>query len=266
MAETELIAADPWTHLKAYTRARIALGRTGGSMPTDEVLRFGYAHAMARDAVHLPLDFEAFCSALHQSGFETLQVRSAAPDRPTYLLRPDLGRRLDESSQAELRQQGCKGCDLLLVVGDGLSSLAIKNHAQPLLEEIRRIMPPAWKVGPVVVARQARVALGDDIGALLEARVVVMLIGERPGLSSPDSLGVYLTYAPQVGRQDAERNCISNVRPEGLDYAAAARKTVWLVQEAMKLRLSGIGLKDQSDLAEIAPAAPALSLPPAANS
>jgi ethanolamine ammonia-lyase small subunit len=245
------VDADPWGTLKAYTRARIALGRAGNSIPTDEVLRFGYAHAAARDAVHIPLDVALLEQALRQAGFDTLQVQSAAPDRHTYLLRPDLGRRLNDDSASVLAAHPQKAYDLLLLVGDGLSSLAVKNHALPVLEEIRRMAPSAWKIAPVVIATQARVALSDEVGALLNARVVLMLVGERPGLSSPDSLGIYLTYEPRTGRQDSERNCISNVRPEGLDYHAAAAKAVWLAGEAMTLRLSGIGLKDQSEMPAI---------------
>jgi ethanolamine ammonia-lyase small subunit len=250
-AEKPPLSADPWRQLKAFTSARIALGRVGSSLPTKEVLDFGMAHAMARDAVHTPLDEEVFCAELHASGFETVLVKSAAPDRATYLLRPDLGRRLSEECVSLLRDVACKETDVLFVVGDGLSSLAITNHARPLLEALSALMPAGQRRAPVVVATQARVALSDPIGELLNARIVVMLIGERPGLSSPDSLGIYITYGPRIGRQDSERNCISNVRPEGLNYPAAARKTCWLVDEALRLRLSGIGLKDQSDVAEI---------------
>jgi ethanolamine ammonia-lyase small subunit len=249
--EKTSLSVDPWQQLKSFTRARIALGRVGSSVPTKEVLDFGMSHAMARDAVHCPLDVESFCGGLHESGFETLRVKSAAPDRASYLLRPDLGRKLSAASAKRLRDEARKDLDILFVVGDGLSSLAIANHATPVLECLRALMPAARSEAPVVVATQARVALSDQIGELLRARVVVMLIGERPGLTSPDSLGIYITYAPRAGRQDSERNCISNVRPEGLNYLAAARKTLWLVNEALRLKLSGIGLKDQSDMAEI---------------
>ena len=241
--------------------ARIALGRAGSSIPTAEVLNFGYAHAAARDAVHIPLDTSALAQQLHEAGFDTLQVQSAAPDRPTYLLRPDLGRKLSEDSAAALAAHPHKGYDLLLLVGDGLSSLAVKNHAVALLQEIRRSAPPDWNIAPVVIATQARVALSDEVGDLMRAKVVLMLVGERPGLSSPDSLGIYLTYQPHPGRQDSERNCISNVRPEGLQYAAAAAKAVWLAREAMALKLSGIGLKDQSEVVVIAPEAGKPALP-----
>jgi ethanolamine ammonia-lyase small subunit len=252
MTHQNLVTIDPWHHLRAYTRARIALGRTGTSLPTEEVLKFGYAHAMARDAVHVPLDVEHFSAGLQASGLDVLQVQSAAPDRATYLLRPDLGRRLDAASIEKLQREERKGCDVLLVVGDGLSSLAVSNHAQPVIEALHAVFPKHWNIGPVVVARQARVALCDHVGELLQARLVLMLVGERPGLTSPDSLGIYITYKPVVGRNDAERNCISNVRPGGLDYLAAARKAGWLVNEAMRLKLSGVALKDESDMAQIA--------------
>ena len=250
-AETSL-SADPWQQLKRFTRARIALGRAGSSLPTKEVLDFGMAHAMARDAVHLALDADALAATLQAAGFSACQVHSRAPDRASYLLRPDLGRRLDDASLETLQAiKPSSAVELQIVVGDGLSSLAVERHVLPLLEEIRLYMPAEWTLAPIVIASQARVAIGDEIGAALGARMVAMLIGERPGLSSPDSLGIYLTYGPKVGRSDAERNCISNVRAEGLDYAAAARKTLWLVNEALRLKLSGVGLKDESDVTEI---------------
>ena len=246
------LSPDPWQHLKSFTRARIALGRVGSSLPTKEVLDFGLSHAMARDAVHLALDVDALSERIAALGYTTVQVHSLAQDRASYLLRPDLGRKLDDAGLSRL-QAICPSApiDLLLVVGDGLSSLAVERHVQPLLAEIRNIFPADWQSGPVVIASQARVAIGDDIGEMLGARMVAMLIGERPGLSSPDSLGIYLTYAPKTGRSDAERNCISNVRPEGLGYAAAAKKLIWLARESLRLKLSGVGLKDESDVAEI---------------
>lgn len=252
MADSKIVISDPWTHLKAYTRARIALGRTGVSLPTDEILQFGYAHAKARDAVHAPLDASWLGEQVQRLGFEMVRAQSAAPDRATYLLRPDLGRRLSEESARRLQEYQGKGFDVALVVGDGLSSLAVSRHAPAVLESLRLAFPAEWRISPVVITTQARVALSDEVGALLQAKVVVMLVGERPGLTSPDSLGIYLTYAPEVGRQDAERNCISNVRPEGLSYLNAARKTVWLLKEALRLKLSGVGLKDESDVAVIA--------------
>ena len=242
---------DPWRHLRSCTRARIALGRAGDSLPTSEVLGFGYAHALARDAVHRPLDLAALADELKQSGFDTITVKSAVPDRSAYLLRPDLGRELAPDSTDALRAQPEKGWDLVAVVGDGLSSLAVSRHARPVLERIRAALPQAWRFGPVVLASQARVALGDPVGELLKAKMIAVLIGERPGLTSPDSLGLYLTHAPKTGRQDSERNCISNIRPEGLGYDDAARKTVWLAKEGMRLGLTGVGLKDRSDQGEL---------------
>ncbi|SOY60398.1 ethanolamine ammonia-lyase subunit EutC [Cupriavidus taiwanensis] len=251
--------ADPWQRLRRFTRARIALGRTGHSQPTDAVLAFGLAHAQARDAVHLALEVGAVTAALDAAGLAHVAVHSAAPDRAHYLRRPDLGRRLDEASGARLdaaRPQ--QAPDVVFVIADGLSALATQRHALPLLEAARQRLPQGWHIGPVVVAEQSRVALGDEIGARLGARQVVMLIGERPGLSSPDSLGIYLTYAPRPGRTDAERNCISNVRPEGLPCAHAAERLVFLLRGAAALGRSGVDLKDDS-----APALPEGSAEPA---
>ncbi len=251
------ITQDPWAQLKKFTRARIALGRVGSSLPTREVLDFGLAHAMARDAVHLALDVAALAADIQAQGFSTIQVHSLAPDRANYLLRPDWGRRLNDHSQQDLanlcnlKKQNTAPIDFLIVVGDGLSSLAVSRHVPPLLAEIRQHLPADWQIGPVVIASQARVAIADEIGQALNARMVAMLIGERPGLSSPDSLGIYLTYAPKLGLSDADRNCISNVRPEGLQYAAAAKKLLWLAKESMRLSVSGVALKDESDVQEI---------------
>lgn len=244
---TEKLIADPWTELRAFTQARIALGRTGVSLSTNEVLNLSYAHAQARDAVMMPLDTEALSDRLHLAGFECVIVDSAAPDRATYLLRPDLGRQLSTESCERLRNLEPKGSDFVVVVGDGLSSIAVSRHSILLLERIRNDLPAEWRFGPVVIGRQARVALGDSIGELLGAKIVVVLIGERPGLSSPDSLSVYLTYAPKRGCLDSERNCVSNIRPEGLEYSLAAHKIIWLAREAMRLGLSGVCLKDLSD-------------------
>ncbi len=240
---------DPWQDLRRHTAARLALGRAGASMPTDEILRFGYAHAQARDAVHVALHVDELATALQDTGVETVQVHSAATDRAQYLLRPDLGRRLDADSAERLRARaaGTPACDLVIVIADGLSSLAIHRNALPLVDAIRTHIPAGWTLGPVVIAEQGRVALGDEVGELLGARMVAVLIGERPGLSSPDSLGIYLTSAPRVGRHDAERNCISNVRPEGLDIASAARKLWWLATAATALGTTGVALKDRSD-------------------
>ena len=241
-----LIEANPWQQLKHFTQARIALGRTGNSLPTQALLEFGVAHAQARDAVHTPLDREALLQQLHIAGFATLSVHSAATDRHQYLRRPDYGRSLSPDSDTLLRAQADEMYDVVFVIGDGLSAFAPMQHAVPLLQAIHPLLKE-WRIGPIVVAEQARVALGDAIGELLQAKQLVMLIGERPGLSSPDSLGIYLTHAPRIGRHDAERNCISNVRPAGLSYAAAAHKLLYLMRGAQQLGMSGITLKDESD-------------------
>lgn len=207
---------------------------------------------MARDAVHLALDVNALDERIQALGLSTIQVHSKATDRPSYLLRPDFGRRLNTASQQLLSDyHPTTPIDFLIVVGDGLSSLAVERHVVPLITEIQACIPESWHIGPVVIASQARVALADEAAECLGARMVVMLIGERPGLSSPDSLGVYLTYGAKVGFSDADRNCISNVRPEGLHYAAAAKKLIWLAKEAMRLQVSGVALKDESDMQEI---------------
>jgi len=243
---------DPWQELKIFTQARIALGRVGSSLPTKEVLDFGLSHALARDAVHLPLDTDSLETAIQALGVSTLRVHSKAPDRHTYLLRPDFGRRLDDASKQHLQSlKSATPIDFMIVVGDGLSSLAVQRHAVPLLSELLKLIPETWNVGPVVVANQSRVALADEVGECLKARMVAILIGERPGLSSPDSLGIYLTYAPQISCNDADRNCISNVRPEGLQYNDAARKLIWLAKEAMHQKISGVALKDESDVREV---------------
>jgi ethanolamine ammonia-lyase small subunit len=248
---------DPWTELRAHTDARIALGRSGASLPTAEVLRFGVAHAQARDAVHLPFDVAAVRNELAAHGFDTLEVESAAVERTTYLHRPDLGRMLSARSRELLRASASARCDVLCVVGDGLSSSAVHRHAVALLLELRpRLEGAGLQMGPMVAARQARVALGDEIGQLLHAAMVLMLIGERPGLSSPDSLGAYLTWDPRIGCSDSERNCVSNIRPEGLTYGQAARKIAWLAVAARQLGGSGVRLKDETET----------DLPPAAGS
>lgn len=240
-------APDPWPALRRLTPARIALRRAGSALATAEVLRFGLAHALARDAVHRPLDVERLQDEMAAAGFASLRVKSAAPDRRSYLLRPDLGRRLATPDREALLARNTTPPDLCLVVADGLSAGAAQAHALPLLQQFRSLAGERRSWPAVVIAEQSRVALGDEIGEALGARLVAILIGERPGLSSPDSLGVYLTWDPRVGRSDAERNCISNIRPEGLSYGEAARRLTWLVDAAMELQQTGIGLKDASD-------------------
>ncbi len=245
----DAVTPSPWRDWRSATTARLALGRAGAGMPTDEVLRFGWAHAMARDAIHAPLDVQALQADLQAAGWDAAQVRSRAPDRTAYLRRPDLGRQLDADDAQDLRTQAGTPCDICIVIGDGLSSLAVARHSVPLLTALRPHLDTGLRLAPIVIATQARVALADEVAELFDARLSIMLIGERPGLSSPDSLGIYVTHAPRRGRHDAERNCISNVRPEGLPCDAAAFRLAWLLGEALRRGLTGIGLKDESDMA-----------------
>ena len=241
---------DQWDQLRKFTQARIALGRVGASLPTQRLLEFGIAHARARDAVNSLFDADAVCEQLHAASFASLRVHSGATDREQYLQRPDLGRRLDEGSRERLIAAARRpGPAVAFVIGDGLSAIAPLRHAVPVLTELRAAMGSAASfLGvPVIVAEQARVALGDEIGELLCAAAVVVLIGERPGLSSPDSLGAYLTFAPRVGRTDADRNCISNIRLDGLPYSVAAARLLYLLTAARRLGYSGVRLKDDSD-------------------
>lgn len=243
------MSADIWRQLAALTPARIGLGRAGSALTTAETLRFALAHATARDAVHTPFDATRMAAEIAALGLPTIAVESQADTRQTYLLRPDLGRSLDAPSRDRLVALSAGPVDLALVVGDGLSSSAVHAHAVAMAEALRvHATSHGWTLAPVVVASGARVALGDEIGALLRARLVVMLIGERPGLSSPDSLGLYLTYAPAPGRHDGERNCVSNIHGGGLGYAEAAFKAAWLMREALKRQLTGVALKDESDV------------------
>ncbi len=233
---------DPWARLRAATRARIGLSRVGDALPLQEVLSFQLAHARARDAVHSALDVDAVIRDM--APLRCVTVHSAAPDRTTYLRRPDLGRVLDASCHGLLaaeRQQA--GCDLAFVVGDGLSPVAVQQHAGAMVRATLARLP-GWTVAPVVIARQARVALGDEIGERVGARVAVILIGERPGLTVSNSLGIYVTYAPRVGRRDSERNCISNIHPHGSGYEASADLLAWLLTEAARRKLTGVELKD----------------------
>ena len=234
---------DPWFRLRRHTPARIGLARAGASLATREHLAFQLAHARARDAVHVSLDPVPLLQGLAERGFDPIPLRSAAVTRETYLLRPDLGRRLDAASRD--RVQFCaRNHDLALVVADGLSPGAVQRHALALIDALLpKLRQQSWRIGPVAVVEQGRVAVGDEIGAALGAALVAVLIGERPGLSAPESLGVYLTWAPAIGRVDAERNCVSNVRPEGLSYSEAAAALFYLLSEARRRRLTGVMLK-----------------------
>jgi ethanolamine ammonia-lyase small subunit len=233
--------------LRRLTPARVGLGRAGASLPTDALLAFTLDHARARDAVHAKFDADAVVRGLDALGLETLPLASRAVDRADYLRRPDWGRQLAPASRDMLAARDGQTCDVAIVVGDGLSPLAVNRHAVELVGALLpRLAGAGLSVGPVVVAAGARVALGDEIGALLRAGMLVMLIGERPGLSAPDSLGAYLTFAPKPGLTDADRNCVSNIRSAGLGYDEAAFKIVWLVREGLARGVSGVALKDES--------------------
>lgn len=253
------VVRDRWRSLRAFTDARIGLGRAGVSLPTDRLLAFQLAHAQAIDAVHLAIDVDAWGEALAAAaidgplGREPVRLHSRAPDRTTYLQRPDLGRRLDDASIDRLANTDGTArapADLAVVVVDGLSARAIHDHAVTFLDALSNALAasePEWTLAPLTVVEQGRVAIGDDIAPRLNARAVVVLVGERPGLSSPDSLGLYLTWAPNERTHDADRNCISNVRPAGLTPDRAASRLVYLLTEARRLELTGVGLKDRSD-------------------
>jgi ethanolamine ammonia-lyase small subunit len=242
----ELAPTDLAARLRRLTPARVGLGRSGPAQTTDDVLAFALAHARARDAVHVALDADALASAVKALGHEVLRVASAAPDRRTYLLRPDLGRTLAQGAGLAADRPS----DLAIVLADGLSAQAVQAHAPPLLAALAPRLA-GLTLAPVTIALQARVALGDAVGQALRGRAVLVLIGERPGLTSPDSLGCYLTFDPSPGRTDAERNCVSNIRPEGLGCDAAASRLAWLIRQALSRRLTGVGLKDESDLATL---------------
>ncbi len=242
------IPRDPWAQLGMWTPARIAIGRAGASLPTREVLSFALAHARARDAVPADLDRSELANRVQSLGVEFIDVESRSPDRATYLRRPDLGRLLDVASRERLiAAKRADTLDLCVVIGDGLSATAVLENAS---EVLRALLPIAdnlkLRLSPIVIAKGARVAQGDEVGELLGARLVAVLIGERPGLSAADSLSVYLTYAPRSGRTDAERNCISNIRHGGLSPVAAAANLGWLITAALSMQLTGVGLKDRS--------------------
>lgn len=237
----------PTLDLRSLTPARVALGRSGASVPTKPLLDFTLDHARARDAVHAAFDAARLAADLRALGLVVTEARSRATDRRDYLRRPDLGRQLDAGSAELLAQSATEPCQLAIVIGDGLSAAAVHAHAAALVACLRPLLAEGdVAIGRVVVASGARVALGDEIGAILGARMVVTLIGERPGLSAPDSLGAYLTFAPKPGRSDAERNCVSNIHKAGLSYDEAAFKIAWLVREGLSREVTGVALKDES--------------------
>jgi len=239
---------DSWESLKAFTAARIALGRVGDSIPLSESLAFKLAHAHARDAVYSMLDHERLIMGLQHLDLPVIQVKSRAETREQYLQRPDLGRLPDDSSAQLLKAQSAD-CDVSIILADGLSANAINKNGIPLIGALLPLLKGmGYRLAPVCLAEQARVALSDHISNALQAKLCVMLIGERPGLSSADSIGAYLTYQPRPGLTDESRNCVSNIRPGGLSFELAARKIFYLTQEAFRRKLSGVSLKDNTGL------------------
>ncbi|MBR9902938.1 MAG: ethanolamine ammonia-lyase subunit EutC [Gammaproteobacteria bacterium] len=250
-----IVVENPWERLNAFTDARIGLGRAGVSLPTSKLLAFQLAHAQAQDAVHCPLDVAALATELTDTlGLTTAPIRlhSHAQDRAMYLQRPDYGRRLSDETRQQLQQAAAsqQRYDLAVVIVDGLSALAVQQNSAPFLSTLYQMLgnePADWQLAPLTIVEQGRVAIGDEIGALLNADAVLVMIGERPGLSSPDSLGLYMTWAPEPGLKDDRRNCISNVRPAGLQIEEAARRFFLLLKEARQLKVSGVKLKDRSE-------------------
>lgn len=233
--------------LRELTPARVGLGRSGASLPTDALLSFTLDHARARDAVHAAFDVPAIVAGLAELGLATLEVSSRTYSRRDYLRRPDLGRMLDPASIRTLESAGITSCGCAIVIGDGLSPTAVNAHSVGLLRNLLpRLAADGVEIGAAIVASGARVALGDEIGAIIGARMLVMLVGERPGLSAPDSLGAYLTFAPRIGLTDADRNCVSNIHRAGLSSAEAAFRISWLVREGLSRQVTGIALKDES--------------------
>jgi ethanolamine ammonia-lyase small subunit len=256
---------DLWASLRRFTQARIGQGRAGHALRTPPLLDFQLAHALARDAVHLPWDVECFAEQVRELGLEAVVLATPVRNRTQYLKRPDLGRVLEEASRDRILANAGEAVDVALAISNGLSSAAVENHGLSLLtavvDALRSRNPPVsaddatspmWKLGPVCLVPNGRVALSDPIGVLLRARLSVMIVGERPGLSAADSLGIYMTYRPDPANTDAERNCISNIRPpNGVGYREAAAKLAYLAGEALRLGVSGVGLKD--DMAVVEP-------------
>lgn len=255
----EIVESDLWRGLRAATPARVFLPRAGASLATRAVLDFQLAHAEARDAVHDAVDFAKLAEALASCApLPTIPVRSRAGARRDYLLRPDLGRRLDDRSRETIEARRAP-CDIVFVIADGLSAQAVAEHAAPMMAAALPLFA-GWRIAPIVLVEGGRVAIGDEIAELLGAELAVVLIGERPGLTSPDSLGAYLTYAPRIGSTDEARNCLSNIRAAGMSYREAATRLAYLCEEARRLRLSGVALKDETPVERLV-ACGALTLP-----
>ena len=248
----QIIPLDPWQTLAQFTPARIALGHTGISLPTKASLEFSHAHALARDAVNIPLDFANLEHRLEKLGYQSLTLQTRAENQRMFLQRPDLGRLLSESALECLDNAVQINTDAVVVVADGLSSKAIEHHAEPFLSLLLpELQANAYTFSPLCLAKHGRVAIGDAIAEHYAARLCIVLIGERPGLSSPDSMGIYFTYGAKSGiSTDADRNCISNIHKNGLSYGQVLKKLLYLINESEKLRLSGIYLKDQTTVSE----------------
>lgn len=255
---------DPWQHLKSITAARIALGRAGGSLPTAELLDFGLAHARARDAVLSQWKPEPLAGQIARLGYSVEILSSAATSRDEYLQRPDLGRRLSDESRQKLIRPEVAPCDLAIVVSDGLSARAAERHAVPVLAHLLpQLATDHWIIGPVVFVNYGRVAVEDEVGELQQAELALILLGERPGLGAPDSLGAYLVHRPRVGLTDAQRNCVSNIREEGLSPPTAAATLHYLLTESRHRKLSGVALKDERTMRfDASPAQAGRLIPP----
>ncbi len=240
---------DAWQFLQNYTPARIARGRAGHSIPTSELLKFQADHAQARDAVYSSLDILQLNESISKAfDLQILTLKSEIKNRTQYLQRPDLGRTLSQQSREELMGVNDSESDICFVIADGLSAQAVNQNALPILENlIPRIKEINWKIAPICLVEQGRVAVADEIGFLLKSEIVVILIGERPGLTSPDSMGTYITFRPNVGLTDESRNCVSNIRPEGMNFEMATDKILYLLTEMKYKKLSGVTLKDEYD-------------------
>ncbi len=247
---SEIVQQDPWGLLKKFTDARIALGRTGVSIPAYENLQFKMAHAFARDAIYTKMNLELLSAGLQKLNHPFIQIHSRAQNREQYLQRPDLGKILDEASVQKIKEETDNtSCDICINIADGLSATAVNLHSLFLLNELLpSLIGSGLSVSPICLIEQGRVAISDETGGYFKAKISLMLIGERPGLSSPDSLGAYITYHPQKGNTDAMRNCISNIRPKGLVYPLAAEKIIYIIKESIRLQISGVALKDLTNL------------------
>jgi ethanolamine ammonia-lyase small subunit len=244
------ITSNNWEFLKVYTDARISLGRAGSSIPTKELLKFQLAHASARDAVYSKLNTEILQKEIELLNKESILLHSSAMDRFIYLKKPDLGRKLDENSIQILKENSILNPDLCIVIGDGLSARSIQENTIPFLREFFSILDNKYSQSKILIVEQARVGIVDSIGEIISPQICMILIGERPGLSSPNSMGIYFTYQPKLGRKDSERNCISNIRKEGLGYKEAAKKSNFIIEQALNLKLTGVNLKDTMQISK----------------